>query len=111
MHFFKSAALKSTSIRLSSTQVFARLPQLRKLRGKIVESPPMLFDHCFWSSFHERVVLQLCLHRFEFGFDLGNFVVQTLACTFLVCSSDRRKNESILLRGPVTTKSPQSNAA
>src|SRR5437868_11675620 len=92
MHSFKSAALKPTSIRLSLTQAYARLPQLRQLRGKLVESSPVLFDDCFWSSFHERVVLQFCLHRFEFGFGFSNFVVQTLAFTFPVCHSDRQKN-------------------
>src|SRR6266567_5595623 len=91
MHFFKSAAQKSTSIRLSLTQAFARLPQLRELCVKIVEPSPVLLDHCRWSSLHERVVLQFCLNVSRLLINPGNFRVQPLSFARMVGGSNREK--------------------
>src|SRR5262245_31252526 len=86
-----SAAPKSTSRRLSLTQAFPCLLQLRQLRGKIVKPPPVILDHCRWSSLYERMILQFCLNGSRFLTNLSNLGIQPLPLARLVGHCDREK--------------------
>src|SRR5580765_1559931 len=87
----KSAAPGSTSRRLSLTQAFTRLLQLRQLRVKIVKPPPVLLDHRRRSSLYERVVLQFSVNGSRFLTNPRDFLVQPLAFQRLVRRGDREK--------------------
>src|SRR5262249_56601643 len=49
-----------------------------QLLVKIVEPSPMLLDYGRWSALNESVVLQFSFNGSRFGFNLGNFLAQSL---------------------------------
>jgi hypothetical protein len=61
------------------------------LRIQVIKAPAVLVNHWRWSSFDERVVLQLSFDRARFLANPRDFFVQTLALACLVRGSDREK--------------------
>ena len=63
---------------------------LRKLLAEGDLPLPMFLDDGWRRPFHKRRVAKLCVHRSQFLFDSGNFLLQSLPFGLLIATLDQQ---------------------